>query len=559
MREDANRSLPDNAQYFDSESNSEEQLAESELTNGVTYTTTEMTSKSGLTEAEQRTKEQFGFLVRTDNPFVIFRKLQELATTEFSGKILDLSRGNPGLGFAPSEKHRKLNGFLSILDTVLNSNYSHYRIHEAKPEDTQTVMSMIESCAYDNFQPEKAQEMLEMLYEVLDKTIEAAAEEGLNWTELDVLKGIFNYSTITGGTYHATAGEHISRVVVADLYRDLLADPSINSREIIFTLGVNDGIGTVFKMLGKEGMGYLDKGDFVAVSSPAYSPYFSEIIARGLVPVEVRTDPDTGEVDLSQLYAVEGRIKAFFVINPNNPTGLPYERSVVEEIAQIAEAHDSLIVTDEIYAQFHENFASVWPAAKNRTIMLSGRSKIERGPGLRFGDVLISDDTNEYLTQFFQDSLGEDDFRAKFIKMKAPGSTYGSFHHTASVPGPSQMLGTLGILLGEEERAYYLELVDQNMEVFHDELNISRKGASYYSLFDLNKIPGATKQELTIEQKLCELASRGVILVPALKFFSALAQSESDKSGYVRAALPNVTTEDALEAARRIREYIQGE
>jgi aspartate/methionine/tyrosine aminotransferase len=511
-------------------------------------------------EHNKKLKATFGFLVTADNPFVIFRQLQELAK-KFPGEMLDLSRGNPGLGSAPAEEHRRMSGFLNILDTGLNPSAPGVRINEATEATYEDVREVMEACANEYFHKQKAEEFLEQLDAIINKIIGFAAHEGITLTPLDVLKGFFQYSAVTGGTYHATDGEQVSRIVVADMYRRILGDPAIHSGEIIFTSGVNDGIGTLFKMLGKEGMGYLRPGDSVAVSSPAYAPYFSEIIARGLVPVEIRTDPTTGEVDLSQLDNAKDRIKAFFIINPNNPTGLPYDKSVIEKIAGIARDNNSVIITDEIYAQFHEDFTSVWTEAKERTILLSGRSKIERGPGLRFGDVLISDAANAHLTELFRDSLDEAngiDFKKKFIHMKGPGGAHGSFHHTASVPGPSQMIGTLSIVLGAEERAKYVELVNANMEAFHEELGIPRNGATYYSLFDLNRIPGNTKKDLSIEQKLSELAERGVILVPAVKFFSEASREESDKSNFVRAALANVNTEGAREAARRIREYIQG-
>lgn len=512
-----------------------------------------------MENSKQSIREKYGFLVKEDNPFLIFPYLQKQAKKFFSNdEILDLSRGNPGLGFCPAEKSRKFFGFLITIDAALNSNKTFYRIHTKNQNDIKEIESLIKKYALENFNDKIVEEHLKTLDDVIEKIISFGAEENLKLNKIDVLNGIFGYSALAGGTYHVPKGEFIPRLVVANLYRRLLKEPSINSKDFVFTLGVNDAIGTLFKMLGKEGLDHLQKGDAVAISTPAYAPYYNEINSRGLVPVELEFNMHEGKIDLTKLKANKKRLKAFFIINPNNPTGLPYNESAIEEIVKIAKENNSIIITDEIYAQFYSNFYSLWPKAKERTIFLSGRSKIERSPGLRFGDVLISKETNTFLTDLFRDKLSADDFKTQFIWMKAPGATFSSFQHTAAVPGPSQILGILHIILGDEERKIYVDMVNENMNKFFAQLGISKKNAVYYRIFDINTVPGNTKKDLPIEQKLYELATqKGVILVPALKFFSNLIQNESDKSNFVRVSLPNLSPDKVAEAGKRIREYLE--
>jgi len=505
-------------------------------------------------------REKYGFLVKEDNPFLIFPYLQKKAEENFSSdEMLDLSRGNPGLGFCPAEKSRKFFGFLVTIDTVLNSNKTTYRIHAKNKNDIAEIEEMIKKCADENFSPQLAKEHLQTLDEIIKEIIECAKQENLNLNKFDCLNSIFGYSALVGGTYHSPKGKKIVRIVVANLYRRLLGDTNIQSDDFIFTLGVNDAIGTLFKMLGKEGLGYLCEGDAIVISSPAYAPYFNEINSRKLVPIELEFNMREGKIELEKIKKNKKKIKAFFIINPNNPTGLPYDEAVIEPIIRIAKEHNAIIITDEIYAQFYNNFFSIWPKAKERTIFLSGRSKIERSPGLRFGDVLISKQTNKFLTDLLRDNLTAPDFKTQFIWMKAPGATHGSFQHTATVPGPSQILGMLHILLGGKERKKYVDMVNENMDKFFEQLGISKKNAVYYGIFDLNNIPGNIKQDICMEQKLYELATKkGVVLVPALKFFSNLSQSEADKTNFVRVSLPNLSSTKVSEAGKRIREYLQG-
>lgn len=501
------------------------------------------------------------FSVKDDNPFLIFTYLQAEALKHFEeNELLDLSRGNPGFGFCPAKQSREFFGFLQIMDTVLNSNFSGFRIHNQSEKDLPKIREMIENQAKNNFLPEIAQEHLETLEKITKKIQKFAQEEGKNWSELDVLKGIFAYSSLAGGTYPEPQGEVVTRIVTAGHHRQLMQDSGLSSEDFVLTLGVNDAIGTLFKMLGEEGLGYLKKGDTVAISSPAYSPYFNEINSRGLIPVEVGFDVEEGASDFRRLRETKDRIKAFFIINPNNPTGLQYDEAAMREMVEIAEENDSLIISDEIYAEFHSQFFSPYFYGKKRTICLSGRSKIERGPGLRFGDVIISKETNQFLTEFFASDLKAPDFLTEFIWMKGPGGTFGSFQHTAAVPGPSQVLGMLYVLLGDEERQKYVEMVDQNMDQFFEALGLPRNNSLYYGIFDLNSVPGNIRQDVAIEQKLLELAAeKGVILVPAMKFFSNAAQDESDKSNFVRVSLPNLPPEKVAEAGKRIRDYVCGE
>ncbi len=504
-------------------------------------------------------QNEYGFSVAEHNPFFIFPYLQQLVLKHFpAGEVLDLSRGDPGLGFCPAASSRQFYGFLTGVDTVLNSNDPCYRIHLKTEADLPEIEAKIKKFAEENYQPKVAIEHLRTLDEVLTK-IQAYAK-GEKCAEIDrfeALKGIFQKSTLVGGSYHTPWGEPIVKVVVAGMYREFLRDTEICSSDFIFTLGVNDAIGTTFKMLGAEGIGFLKKGDTVAASTPAYAPYFNEFNSRELKVVEIPSDvPDD---PLNDLVNSKDKIKAIFLITPNNPTGLKYSPTQLKKIAEVAEKHDALIITDEIYAQFHSDFASIWGLAKKRTLRLCGRSKIERSPGLRFGDVLICQEANEYLTKhLFKNNLnGAPDFRTFFVWMKAPGGTFASFQHTATVPGPSQILGMLHILLGSEEQKQYLAAVNKNMDAFFTALDLPRNNAMYYGLFDLNSVPNSKKQDAFIDEKLHDLCvQKGVILIPALKFFSKAAQQVSDKSNYVRVSLPNLSLAQTQEAGRRIKEYL---
>ncbi len=503
----------------------------------------------------------YSFSVEEDNPFMVFPHLQEIACKHYPGEVLDLSRGDPGIGGFPSVRAREFYSFLVGADTVLNNN--QFRIHRDKNGD---IEELIRDYAHMTYQPDLAEKHLQTL-EYVVKEIKKYAEEQKyfpgckdknNISKKEIFQELFKYSTAVGGTYHTQWGESIVKIVITQMYQEFLGDDSINAEDLVLTLGVNDAIGTLFKMLGEEGLGYLKSGDTVAASVPAYAPYFNEINARGLNVVGINTDPDTGETDLSLIENYADRIKAFFIITPNNPTGIKYSDEEVRKIAEIADKNDALIVSDEIYSQMHEGFSTVWKYAKKRTLRLCGRSKIERSPGLRFGDVLITNETNNYLSEvLFKDILEAEDFKTQFVWSKGPGGNHASFQHTAAVPGPSQILGMLHILLGGEERKVYIDFIKKNMKVFYDTLGIEYRGNLYYALFNLNDVEGCKKVNVPIEQKVLELAGEyGVVLIPAMKFFSDEMLAKKDLKNYVRASMPNLSYDQVKEAAERIKEYL---
>ena len=88
--------------------------------------------------------------------------------------------------------------------------------------------------------------------------------------------------------------------------------------------------------------------------------------------------------------AITACTKALLIGYPNNPTGAVLSRQRLEEIAQVAEKHDLIVLSDEIYDRLvygdhrHVCFASL-PGMKERTIHLSGLSKDYAMTGWRIG------------------------------------------------------------------------------------------------------------------------------------------------------------------------------
>jgi alanine-synthesizing transaminase len=88
------------------------------------------------------------------------------------------------------------------------------------------------------------------------------------------------------------------------------------------------------------------------------------------------------------------RTRALVVINPNNPTGAVYPRSVLEALARLAEQSGLIVFSDEIYDQMVYDSAEFVPMATlvrdTLCATLSGLSKVYRACGYRVGWAVFS-------------------------------------------------------------------------------------------------------------------------------------------------------------------------
>ncbi len=157
--------------------------------------------------------------------------------------------------------------------------------------------------------------------------------------------------------------------------------------EVIVTVGVSEALYLVMTAL-------LNQGEEVIIPTPCFVSYQAEVILAGGVAVEVPTYvEDEFQVRPEKLEAaITPRTKAILLGYPNNPTGAVYTRQVLQEIARIAEKHDLVVISDELYDQLvygveHVCFASL-PGMRERTVLLGGFSKNYAMTGWRAGYAL---------------------------------------------------------------------------------------------------------------------------------------------------------------------------
>lgn len=154
--------------------------------------------------------------------------------------------------------------------------------------------------------------------------------------------------------------------------------------EIIITVGVSEALYLTFSAL-------LNPGDEVIIPTPCFVSYQADVTLAGGKPVEIYTSmeddfqPNPAVIEK----AITPRTKAILLGYPNNPTGAVVSRDRLNAIAKLAEKHNILVISDEIYDRLvygreHVCFAAL-PGMQDQTVLLGGFSKAYAMTGWRIG------------------------------------------------------------------------------------------------------------------------------------------------------------------------------
>ncbi|WP_074573362.1 aminotransferase class I/II-fold pyridoxal phosphate-dependent enzyme [Selenomonas ruminantium] len=189
-------------------------------------------------------------------------------------------------------------------------------------------------------------------------------------------------------SYTANRGMPELRQEIVNLYQRRYNTAYDANTEVLVTVGVSEALDIAMRAI-------LAPGDEVLIPEPCYVSYQACTILAGGVPVavpakienEFRITPEELEEHVTD------KTKVLLIGYPNNPTGAIMTRKDLEAVADFAEKHDLIVISDEIYGDLtyggeeHVCFSSL-PRMKDRTILLNGFSKAYAMTGWRIGYAL---------------------------------------------------------------------------------------------------------------------------------------------------------------------------
>ena len=177
------------------------------------------------------------------------------------------------------------------------------------------------------------------------------------------------------------------RAAVSRRYNSLYGS-SYEADEVMITAGVEQGIFLAMNA-------YLNTGDEILVPDPGYLCYFTLPHIAGAEAVSYPLEEKSGfQMDAGRLEElISPKTKAILLNSPSNPCGSILTEESLRLVADIAERHNLLVISDEVYADMvyggkkYCSTASL-PELRERLIILHGFSKYFAMTGWRIGYVL---------------------------------------------------------------------------------------------------------------------------------------------------------------------------
>ena len=215
----------------------------------------------------------------------------------------------------------------------------------------------------------------------------------------------------------------------------------------------------IFKSLKANRL--LHPGDTIALGTPIFTPYLemTHLEDYDLKMVEIKAPQENRfqytDEEIKKLE--DPKIKAFFIVNPGNPTGMAMSKETIATITTLVKTKrpDLMLLTDDVYGTFVDDFRSLLGELPQNTIGVYSYSKYFGCTGWRLGVIAVHED-NIYDKMIAK--LPDEDVKAldkrygpltleprkiKFIDRIVADSRDVALNHTAGLSLPQQVMMSL--------------------------------------------------------------------------------------------------------------------
>jgi len=215
----------------------------------------------------------------------------------------------------------------------------------------------------------------------------------------------------------------------------------------------------IFKSLKANRL--LRPGDTIALGTPIFTPYLEmthlEDYALSVVNIQAPQENRFQFTDAEIRKLEDPKIKAFFVVNPGNPTGVALSKDTIHKIANLVKSkrHDLMLLTDDVYGTFVPEFRSLLGELPYNTIGVYSYSKYFGATGWRLGVIAIHEENifDQKIAKLPDAELKALDKRygpltldprkIKFIDRIVADSRDVALNHTAGLSLPQQVMMSL--------------------------------------------------------------------------------------------------------------------
>ena len=215
----------------------------------------------------------------------------------------------------------------------------------------------------------------------------------------------------------------------------------------------------IFKSLKANRL--LRPGDTIALGTPIFTPYIEmthlEDYDLNVVNIQAPQENRFQFTDAEIKKLEDPKIKAFFVVNPGNPTGVALSKETVGKIANLVKSKrpDLMLLTDDVYGTFVPEFRSLLGELPYNTIGVYSYSKYFGATGWRLGVIAIHEQNifDAKIAKLADAELKALDKRygaltleprkIKFIDRIVADSRDVALNHTAGLSLPQQVMMSL--------------------------------------------------------------------------------------------------------------------
>ncbi|MBN2478660.1 MAG: bifunctional aspartate transaminase/aspartate 4-decarboxylase [Parachlamydiales bacterium] len=299
-------------------------------------------------------------------------------------KFLNAGRGNP-----------------NFFNTTARSAFSYFSLFAVHLADT---LSSFESIAYRYTKENIYEKFLEYIKRseknLAVDFLKDAIEFAIKKFKFDPDEFIYELADAALGDLYPLPPRifpHVEKIVIEYMSKILSPDKKLpkGNFQIFATEGATAAMIYLFNSLKYNKI--LNAKDHIAIATPIFSPYLEipKLNEFNLIEVKIQADElhdwQISDQELKKL--LDPAIKAFFLVNPTNPTSVAIKKETILKIAQIVKKYrkDLIIITDTVYATFVNNFHSLVKEIPYNTVCVYSFSKYFGVTGWRLGIIMLQE------------------------------------------------------------------------------------------------------------------------------------------------------------------------